>query len=155
MRQKILNFILKLIQQGATPQGLALSFAAGITFGAFPLVGTTTLLCLGAGFVFKLNQPMLQAANYSMAVPQLVLMPLFLRIGERVLGSTPVSIWPPTLMKDFFASPSLFMKNYGLAGAHAVLGWALAAPLIFLAISTIARFIFTQINLRLIKRDKN
>ena len=48
-RRRLGDPLVSLLAQGLTPERLALSLAAGLVLGLFPIVGATTLLCLAAG----------------------------------------------------------------------------------------------------------
>ena len=51
------------LTQGVTPQKVALSLAVGSALALFPILGTTTALCLVAGVALGLNQPIIQGVN--------------------------------------------------------------------------------------------
>jgi uncharacterized protein (DUF2062 family) len=61
-RRRVLDPLVDLLAQGLTPERLALSLAVGLVLGLFPVVGLTTLLCLAAGFAFRLNHVALLSA---------------------------------------------------------------------------------------------
>lgn len=118
------------LMQGANPHGLALSVAAGVVIGVFPIFGATTILAAAVGAALRLNQPTLQATNYLMAPFQLLLIPVFLLAGERICGAPPLTLNPATLVREFWLDIPLFFSRYGMAGLHGILAWALfAGPL--------------------------
>ena len=129
MWQRFKDIILAQLKQGATPKGLALSCTMGCLLGCFPLMGTTTLLCVGVGLLIRLNHPVLQLANYAMAPFQLLLIPVYLILGEKVLGLEPTPIRPDVLVRLFIEDPMQFLVRYGKAGAVAVGTWCVLAPL--------------------------
>ena len=51
------------LTQGITPEKIALTLAVGSALALFPILGTTTLLCLLAGILLRLNQPIIQMVN--------------------------------------------------------------------------------------------
>jgi uncharacterized protein (DUF2062 family) len=67
-------------------QGIALSIALGVTLGVTPVLGSTTVLCLLAALVFRLNVPALQLVNCGMYPLQLALPIPFLRVGDLLLA---------------------------------------------------------------------
>ena len=134
MRQGIRELIRAQLRQGATPRGLAIACATGAMMGNCPLMGTTTFLCAVLGTIFKLNQPLLQFVNYAMAASQLILIPVFLRLGETIVGAPHLSLNPKIIMNEFFAHPGLFFEKFGMAGVHAVMAWCLLAPFLGVAI---------------------
>ena len=54
----------------------------GFYLGLFPLIGTTTVLCLLVSFIFRLNILILQAYNIVLAPVQLFAAYLFLKAGR-------------------------------------------------------------------------
>jgi uncharacterized protein (DUF2062 family) len=126
------------LKQGADPKGLALTCALGVALGAFPLMGTTTILCAIVGSFYRLNQPLLQSINYLMAPVQLALIPVFgylgAQLGDRIGAPISVDLHPSVIMSEFARSPSGFLKMYGELGALAVLVWAVITPLFALLV---------------------
>ena len=142
--QKIHQLIRSQLTQGATPEGLALCCAIGVMIGNFPIMGTTTIICALLGLYLELNQPVLQLANYMMLIPQLIMIPIFLWIGETLTGSSHISLNPQQLMQDFMAAPLLFFRNFGMAAVHTLIAWALIAPFMGLTTYFIMRFVFRR-----------
>jgi len=64
--RKLVRPILDLLQQGVTPEKIALSVALGAAIGVFPALGWTTILCAIVALVWKLNLPAIQIINYFM-----------------------------------------------------------------------------------------
>lgn len=145
-KRKLIEPIKGQIRQGATPHGMALTVACGISIAIFPLLGLTMLLCLLAGVILKLNQPVLHAVNYVLYPAQLILIPVFLKLGAILTGSNPIVFDPAVIIKEFSSDIGLFFQKYGLAGLHAVLVWLLVAP--------VMTWISYHIFLRLFKKWK-
>jgi uncharacterized protein (DUF2062 family) len=116
------------LTQGVSPDALALTVTLGVLIGVFPIFGATTTLCVIAGVALKLNQPALQLANHAMVVPQVLLIPVFVKAGERLFGLAPVSFDPRLLPAQFLAQPAAFLRAYGRSGLAGTAVWALAAP---------------------------
>ena len=76
-----------MLRQGLSPEGLAWSLAVGLALGVIPLVGISTVLCVGVALVFRLNQPAMQLANYLAYPLQILLWYPFLRLGEGLFGT--------------------------------------------------------------------
>lgn len=115
-----------LFRQGTEPSKVALCVTLGVALSLFPVLGTTTLLCTAAAVLARVNLPAIQAVNWLMAGPHLLLIPVFLRIGERLAHAPPVSFDPGVWGHVLAASPSTFITRFGGAILHAVLGWAVA-----------------------------
>ena len=124
----MLDVIVGQLKQGITPQKISLTIALGVTCGVFPILGATTLLCIGFGLWLKLNQPIIQMVNWLVSALHLVMILFFVRIGEFVVRATPVSFSIPELFQKFNESPLEFMRQFGLTGLHGIVGWLLIAP---------------------------
>ena len=70
--RRIVNPILDLLRQGITPEKMALSIALGITLGITPVIGSTSILCLLAAIVLRLNTPAIQLICLLLLFPLLV-----------------------------------------------------------------------------------
>jgi uncharacterized protein (DUF2062 family) len=129
LREKVLNPILNQLKQGATPQKLAWSVSLGAAFALFPILGSTTFLCGAVGAVLRLNHVAMQTVNYLLYAPHLVMIPVFIRIGEKITGATPIAIDLEIMTRQFTESPSQFLQDFGMAGVHGIIAWALILPI--------------------------
>lgn len=127
INRRIVSPVLAQLKQGASPDQIALSLAVGFVLACFPVVGTTTLLCLAAGYLFRLNHPTLQAVNYLAYPVQIALLIPFVRFGERLFGSVPMSASGDRVMGFF---------QMGLRGVGA---WCLVAPALAFLIYKVMR----------------
>lgn len=141
-RRRVKEPILAQLTQGVTPEKLALTCALGGAIGVFPILGSTTLLCLLVGIFLKLNQPAIQAVNYVVYPFQLGLLPVFVRLGEKLYGAEPVPLFPTDLIREFMQGPDPFLSKYGRAGIYAITAWALIAPVFVIGIYFPLRAIF-------------
>jgi uncharacterized protein (DUF2062 family) len=141
---KIVDAFKSQLVQGSSPKGLALTCAIGSSLAVFPLLGTTTFLCLMVGVVWKLNQPILQAVNYVLYPVQIILLPLFLAAGATLTHSDPISFNPSTITKEFMAHPKIFLATYGMAGLHAILVWVIVAPVLAWLVYQISLRVFSK-----------
>jgi uncharacterized protein (DUF2062 family) len=130
--RKIVRPIIKLLKQGMTPEKIALGLALGIVLGIFPIIGMTTLLCTVAAFLFRVNLPAIQVANYLVAPLQLALLLPFYRAGEWLFHAPrlPLSVKEIAALveKDMFGAMA-FLWDTTL---HAVVAWTLVAPVLVL-----------------------
>lgn len=130
-RPRIASLLRSQLTQGATPRKLALTLGLGAALGVFPVLGTTTALCLGAGLWLRLNQPLLQLVNYLVYPLQLALLIPFYRAGERVFSAAPVPLLSVTdLVQRFQDGPWQFVLDYARVGLYGVVAWSLVAPLL-------------------------
>lgn len=128
IRRRAIDPLRAQLRQGLSPAGLAWSLAVGLGLGIFPVLGTTTLLCVAAGFIFRLNQPALQVANYLAYPLQIILILPLVRIGERLLGAQPSTLSLGDLLTSARAEPLHTLAAFGTSLGHACLAWILVIP---------------------------
>ena len=116
--------------QGITPDKVALTFAVGTACSLLPFFGFTSLLNLGVGLWLRLNQPILQTLNQLLGPLQLLLILVYVRIGERIWGAPPTPLSVSTLLHSFRQNPAAFVQRFGWTGVHAATAWVLSVPLI-------------------------
>ncbi|TFG71379.1 MAG: DUF2062 domain-containing protein [Anaerolineales bacterium] len=92
---KIRNLVEKIFFQGITLQKLALTTCIGIYNATVPVLWGSTTVCVALAFIFRLNQPGIQAANYLIYPLQLALIVPFYRMGARIFP------WGPSVSIDF------------------------------------------------------
>ncbi|HEV7986263.1 MAG TPA: DUF2062 domain-containing protein [Steroidobacteraceae bacterium] len=127
-RRRVVEVMLAQLRQGITPRKIALTIALGFILGLFPILGTTTALCVLFGLILRLNQPIIQLVNWVAAPLQIPGIYFFIRVGEWLTHSAPISFSITALMLAFKASPIEFLKQYGTTGLRGVLAWLLIAP---------------------------
>lgn len=132
-RRRVLRPLLEQLRQGATPEGLAASCAVGVVIGVNPILGSTTVLCLAAGALGRLNHVALQLANHLVYPLELILLPGFVRLGEWVFRLDPVPLNPITLVQEFLTGPVVFLRKFGGSGLAGIAVWlVLGVPAGFL-----------------------
>jgi uncharacterized protein (DUF2062 family) len=131
------------LRQGVSPRRLALALALGFALGCIPIVGLPTALCAMIALAFRLNQPLIQAANYAAMPFQLALIVPLARLGAKLIpvASDPslnlamLSHSPAQLLTY---SPRLVIQLGGMAG-QALLAWlVLAVPVVVLLTPALA-----------------
>lgn len=120
--------IRKQLTQGVSPGKIALSIAVGSALAFFPILGTTTTLCLLAGVLLGLNQPILQGINALCAIAYFPLLIAFVRLGEHLTGAGATSLNIPVMYALAYHHPGEFFRQFGVTALHAMLGWAVVAP---------------------------
>jgi uncharacterized protein (DUF2062 family) len=130
LRRRLTDYLLGLLEQGTSPESLALSLAVGACLGLFPILGVTTFLCLLVGGVFRLNHAALQIANYLVMPLQLVLILAFVRLGEWLTGAATMPVNPLELASLARADPSGFLARFGLTVLRGILGWSVVTPFV-------------------------
>ncbi len=133
-RQRLRELLVAQLRQGISAEKIALTLAIGLILGMFPILGTTTALCLLAGLWLKLNQPVMQLANWLAWPLQLPAIYLFVRVGEWLTHSPPVQFSIAGLAQQFRSAPLQFLQQFGMTGLRGVLGWMLIAPAVAAAV---------------------
>jgi len=128
--RKVVAFIRGLLQQGLSPEKIALCLALGVVISSVPIsFGLGTALCTAAALLLRLNLPAIQAANWVSAPLQVLLFIPYMRAGEFLTRAKPLplSIAQITAMfhADFWGSLARLWGSI----LRATLGWAVAAPL--------------------------
>jgi uncharacterized protein (DUF2062 family) len=117
------------LKQGITPERIALTLALASVIGVFPILGATTVLCALVAVKLRLNQPLIQLANYLVYPLQLLLLLPFCRAGETLFGQPHLPIFSAgALIARFDAGPLRFVADYGMTVLYGAVVWALIAP---------------------------
>jgi uncharacterized protein (DUF2062 family) len=116
------------LTQGVTPQKVALSLAVGSALALFPILGTTTTLCVIAGIALKLNQPIIQGVNALCTFIYFPLLIAFVRLGDAFAGTARSSLDIPLMISLATHHPREFLQEFGVTALHAILGWTAVAP---------------------------
>jgi uncharacterized protein (DUF2062 family) len=129
--------ILQLLTQGITPEKIALSMAFGIMLGVFPVLGTTTLLCLLAALLFRLNLVAVQLVNFLVYPLWFALLIPFIRIGERLFGAPPFPITSSQMLALAHTSLLHSISVLWLTALRAAAAWMLIGPPAIIALYVI------------------
>ena len=141
----MLDPIVAQLTQGLTPEKIALTIAIGSSIAMFPLLGTTTLMCLLIGVFMKLNQPIIQAVNYACTPIHLPFIYYSFRWGEKLFGVTHSRLEMRLMRRLLVEDPLQFAHDYGATAFHAIVVWAILVPFWGIAIYYIARPILREI----------
>lgn len=115
------------LAKGTTPQKLAMTVAVGIILGLFPIVGATSLLCIGAAFAFRLNHVFIQVVNYTVYPLQVVLFIPFLKAGNHFFQLTGHTVNYQHLFQTFKTDTLAALGEFGTIILSAILLWAVIA----------------------------
>lgn len=130
-QRRVLGPIRAQLTQGVAPDAIARALAVGTVCSIFPFLGFTTLLNLGVGLALRMNQPILQTLNQLLGPVQLVLILVYVRLGEVLWRATDDRFTIAELMQAFRdKSLADFIARFGWAGVHAFTAWMLTAPLV-------------------------
>lgn len=116
------------LTRGMSVEKVSWTISLGLVLGVFPVMGTTSLVCLFAGWVFRLNQALLHGFKALVYPLHLALILVFIRMGERLWGSPLITFSVPELLSKFKADPVQFGRDFGMAALQGVSAWLLVAP---------------------------
>jgi len=134
-RQRVLDPVIALLTQGVTAEKIAQTLAVGAVCSMFPFLGTTTLLNLGVGLWLRMNQPIMQSLNYLLTPVHLLMIVVYVRIGEWVWRAGEDRFTVTEMLRVFRDETFIaFLRRFGVAGGHAFTAWLITAPLLFAAI---------------------
>lgn len=134
-RRRLIEPLRGLLSGGLSPRSLAWSLAVGALVGSMPLVWGSSLLCLGAALLLRLNPLAVQVGNYAAWPLQLALAYPYLRLGAAWFGpSAPAGSGQAHLL------PTLAQANGAALGA-----WALSVPFLLPLLYAASRWFIAAI----------
>jgi uncharacterized protein (DUF2062 family) len=122
--------ILALLRMGASPRKLAWSIALGLVIGINPLLGSTTLVCLGVAALFRLNLAASQLANHLMYPVEILLLVPFLSAGAWVFRTGPIPLSPKVIFLEARTQPVALIRSLWTWEWHALVLWAAIAAIL-------------------------
>jgi uncharacterized protein (DUF2062 family) len=134
LKAKIADPIVEQLTQGLSAEKIALTVAVGLTIAVNPIVGTTTILCFVAAWALELNQPIIQAINWSSYALQLLLIFPFIRLGEWIFGAPRENRSLQRLVAMMKSDPLGTLADVRATLGHALVAWILVAPLLIAVI---------------------
>jgi uncharacterized protein (DUF2062 family) len=135
LQRVVVDPLMRLLKVGATPEQLAWSLALGIVIGINPLIGSTTLAALALATAFRLNIVASQVGNHAMYPAELLLFPVFLKLGSKVFGSEKLPLTGKALMGAVRRHPWDTTRMLWMWEWHALVVWAVLAALAMPVIS--------------------
>ncbi len=134
-QRRVRDPLIALFTQGITPDKVAFTLAVGTTCSLFPFLGFTSLLNLGVGLWLRMNQPILQTLNQLLGPLHLVMIVVYVRLGESLWRMHDDRFTIAEMLRVFReATFGEFLQRFGWAGIHAFTAWALTAPLLIAVI---------------------
>ncbi len=115
------------LTQGLSPDQIALTIAVGVALASIPVIGVTTVLCGLAAYLLRLNQPIMQAVNFTSYPLQLGLLIPYIRLGELLFGSPRLPLSIAELTERFRGSLLLAIDSLWTVTWQAVIAWLLVS----------------------------
>ena len=129
LRRRVRDPLVAELRQGATPEAVSAAVVVSFAIAIVPFIGVTTLLCLLAGRLFRLNHVVMQIINHTAFPLQVLLIVPFVRLGETLSGARHFALTPEAIIGEFNRSVPDFLEKFWLAGLHGLIGWAVTVPL--------------------------
>ncbi len=126
----IVHPILKQLKQGTSPEKLSWSISLGTTLGIFPIMGSTSLVCLAVAHLLKLNQPVVHLFKTLTYPFHLAMILVFIHLGQKLNGVPPLPFSITEMLSQFKDSPTQFARDFGMAALYAVEAWAISAVIL-------------------------
>jgi uncharacterized protein (DUF2062 family) len=142
--RRVRDPLLAQLRQGATPEAVSAAVVVAFALAIVPVIGVTTLLCLLAGRIFRLNHIVMQVVNHVSYPLQLILLVPFVRLGETLTGADPIALSPTALIEEFSRSFGGFVAKFGMAYVHGLIGWVLTVPLLCWLLHLLLRRVFRR-----------
>ena len=141
--------VLALLRMGASPKKLAWSIAVGLLIGINPVLGSTTVFCLAASTIFRLNLAASQLANHIVYPLELILVIPFIHLSSRIFGTAPIPLSASELLRAAREHPLELTRQLWRWEWHAFLLWiaiaTVAIPVIALALTPILRKLLVRV----------
>jgi hypothetical protein len=147
LRRRVLEPLKGQLTQGVSPGKLALALALGLVIGSVPIFGITAVFCAIVAYVFRLNQPAIQVANYLAYPLQIALFVPFFHWGADLFGEHRVAFSVSQLQQELSADLSGTMSRYATANLRAVTAWAIVAPLAVGLFYVLLRLVLSRVRL--------
>ena len=151
-RRWVVKPVLTQLSQGTEPSQIAKAAAVGVTFGVFPLLGSTTIMTMLVGIPMKLNQPILHVSRELVYPVHLATILLFIKGGEWLFRVPPTPLSIPMLIERFEAGPGKFVSDFGMLAIYGICVWALIAPVVFAFVYFITWQLAERASIRLARR---
>jgi len=142
----------RLLRTGATPERLAWSLAVGLVVGVNPLLGSTTLLVLALAGAFRLNVVASQVGNHAMYPVEIVLFPVFIKMGSLLFSTRRLPLEGSNLLAAARQHPWDTTRLLWLWEWHALVVWAAFAVVALPAIALGSKPVLERMQRRLNRR---
>lgn len=134
---------------GASPQKLAWSIAVGLLIGINPILGSTTIVCLAAAFVLRLNLAASQLANHIVYPLELILVIPFIHVASRIFHTAPIPLSASQLFHAAREHPLHLIRQLWQWEWHAFMLWtaiaAIAIPIIAIVLTPLLRKLLIRV----------
>jgi uncharacterized protein (DUF2062 family) len=138
--------LLDLLKQGMQPRQLALALALGATIGLLPTVWGTSVLCILFAWLLRLNQVVVQLANYLVYPLQILLFIPYFHLGENLFGSNHLPDNLDLFLTNLQSDPLLVLDQYWQTNLQAACAWLLSLPLLMACSYPVAKLLLRRLH---------
>jgi uncharacterized protein (DUF2062 family) len=135
--RKLIHPVLRMLRQGASPQRLAWSVAAGVVIGINPLFGTSTVATLAVVQLLKLNHSASQIGVHSTYPIQIALFLPFIHAGSVLFKTDPLPLERREFMALMHEHPMQLIRSLWMWEWHALVVWLCAAVVLLPALAVL------------------
>jgi len=143
-----------LLRHGADPDKLAWSLALGVVIGVNPLLGSTTVVVLALAAVFRLNLVASQVGNHAMYPVQLLMFPVFIKLGSVVFSTEKLPLEGKALWVAVKHHPWATTRLLWSWEWHALVVWVVVAAVALPAIAMGIRPVLEKMARRVKRRQE-
>ncbi len=146
---KRLRFLLNAqLRQGLRPRQLALALAVGVTIGVLPVIWGTSIICCFLAYGLRLNQAIVQLANYLVFPFQILLYIPYLQGGEKLFSTSLLPINTALFFEQIQTTPWVFLQEFGQINLQAAVAWCMTTPLLFLSVFFLSFLLISRLSRR-------
>lgn len=143
IQRKIVKPVVDLLRIGATPEKLAWSLAVGAAVGLNPLLGSTTVMALALAGLLRLNVIASQISNHALYPFELLLFPLWIKLGTLLFGTEGLPLGKEELLGAVRHHPWATTRMLWMWEWHALIVWLafslLAVPVLAMVLRPVLR----------------
>lgn len=140
------------LKQGISPASLALAITAGIVLAYIPVFGVSTVLCLLAVWLLRVNPAVVLLVNQLAYPLQFILFIPFLRMGEWLFNAPniPFSVTQIFAMakEDFWGVISLVWQS----NLYGIVVWIVISIPVSIALYYILKAVISRFNAQMLSR---
>jgi uncharacterized protein (DUF2062 family) len=115
------------IQKGLTKKKLVISITLGLLGGIFPVLGTTTVLCIGLALIFRGNHAIVQLVNWLVYPLQILFLIPFLKFGSDIFGGPEFNLSINQVISAFQTGFFKGLEMIGMAHFYGVIAWLIVS----------------------------
>lgn len=151
-KRRLIRPLLNYLQQGVTPEKLALAVALGATIPTLPVIGSTTILCITFSFLFRINlAAILLVASFAYPL-QFILYLFWMKMGVWIFNAEPMPYTVSQVFDMIFDDVLNAISVMWWATMHAIVAWLCIAPVVATIIYFVLAPTFRKIAAKMQKR---